>query len=314
MLYMEWLDGLGNQLFAYAFLRALQIETGEPIVVYGYDREKESLAGISLEDALPPDANVIYVDKAPRQNYWSVAPVQTFLCRALRKAWVTVHPAKSNYQIEEALQPRWNALGVCMVASGYIPVYRRKRFQTFLSKGYFQSPKFWDGHDEQICRELRRPELISPNSRDALLKIRSCNSVCVHMRFGDYVDDPDARRALYVCDASYYQRAVELACSELTDPVFFLFTTDEARAAEIAFPKEAKLVRMPQGSAVSDMQMMAQCKHFIIPNSTYSWWAQHLSDNPDKRVYAPERWRRDNVPAALYENGWIKIPVTLPEE
>lgn len=54
---------------------------------------------------------------------------------------------------------------------------------------------------------------------------------------------------------------------------------------------------------------MSQCKHFIISNSTYVWWAQHLSDYPDKIVIAPDRWR-NNTPethTGIYENNWKLI-------
>ena len=101
---------------------------------------------------------------------------------------------------------------------------------------------------------------------------------------------------------------------KLKDPTFFVFSDDiDWVKKNMKFPKSTYF-ETGDDPVWEKIRLMYSCKHFIISNSTFSWWAQYLSRNKKKIVIAPSRWGNQtykckNELIDIYQEDWILVDV-----
>jgi hypothetical protein len=147
--------------------------------------------------------------------------------------------------------------------------------------------------------------------------ILNCNSVCVHIRRGDFLTNPTHG----FVGLEYIVSAMKKIKGKI-DPEkignlgpsikFFIFSDDiEWCKSHIQSKEEIYFVMDSPNKEKSGiiLEIMKNCKHFIISNSSFSWWAAWLSENPEKIVIAPKRWFHefDADTCDLIPERWIKI-------
>jgi hypothetical protein len=146
-------------------------------------------------------------------------------------------------------------------------------------------------------------------------RIEESCSVCIHVRRGDYWNEPHVNERFGVCPIEYYDEGIRLMKQRLSKPTFFVFSDDLDWARGNLKP-DAPCIFVDCNkniSGVHDMRLMMACKHFIIANSTFSWWGAWLSTSPDKIVISPENWYKSNwLPMHdLMPQDWIRLPHDL---
>ncbi len=139
--------------------------------------------------------------------------------------------------------------------------------------------------------------------------IESTNSVCVSIRRGDYITNPDVAAEFSTCNKDYFSKAIAIMENKILNPVFIFFSDDiEWCIKEFGSISNNIYFESGDDSLDEKLRLMYSCKHFIISNSTFSWWAQWLGKNEDKIVVSPEKWYKDKEDT-LVEDSFINIKV-----
>lgn len=177
-----------------------------------------------------------------------------------------------------------------------------------LINGYWQSEKYFNECTHTIRKDFSFKKDKLRGIEEIEGRIRDSNSVSLHIRRGDYVASQEALNFHGVCDSSYYERAIEHIASKQGAITLFVFSDDAAWCRNnLKYAHKYEVVET--GSLAQDMYLMKSCRHHIIANSSFSWWAAWLDNSPQKMVVAPSRWFND---AAANNNdivpdAWIKL-------
>ncbi|GJM57520.1 alpha-1,2-fucosyltransferase [Erysipelotrichaceae bacterium OPF54] len=291
MIVIEICSGLGNQMFRYAFARAQALENNEKLYfskrIFKTEDREYSLDKLNIKKP-----NGI----APNWMVYFYILVFTFLRRI------------NNYSLynEKNCVDLYKKTGFYKTAlRKYIEIPQTKHSLKYFNAN-FQSYLYFKKYENVIKEELKVIEKASSQNLIILEKIRNCNSICLHVRRGDYLDDKN-KNIFDVCNFSYYSEAIKYIQKKIDDPVFFVFSEDIEWVKRQNFNGNLEYVDLNNPN-YEELRLMYSCKHFIISNSTFSWWAQFLCDNPDKIVIAPKHWINDDGNECdLYMENWILI-------
>lgn len=165
--------------------------------------------------------------------------------------------------------------------------------------GYWQGERFFRPAKGAVRKLFQFPDL--PQSIARARVKDAGQTVAIHVRRGDFVNDPIARALHLVCDVDYYRRAWSEMRRKLGFCNAHVFSDDANWAADnLGLDGEVSYVSDGAGQpAWVDMARMASHDHFIISNSSYSWWAAYLGCTSGKQVIAPKKWYRDRETRSL---------------
>jgi len=179
-------------------------------------------------------------------------------------------------------------------------------------EGYFQTEKYFKNITDQIRSEFQFKNKPDNESFSYLSKIKSTNSISLHVRKYDNTETLDSSPMYGVCSINYYQKAINYIEERVKDPTFFIFSDDIDWAKnQLLFinSKVEYIIRSGNINDSEDLRLMKNCSHNIIANSSFSWWGAWLNENKGKIVIAPDRWfandfsnYKDVVP-----NSWVKL-------
>jgi hypothetical protein len=280
MLVVRLHGGLGNQMFQYAIGRHLSLKTKQrlrfeigmhnPSHLGEFDLDRFNIAGTvapRIEGAL----------------LWR-PPVRLLMAGHFPQRWSRFHRIyiqQKNDFYHDVLNIRGSAYLV----------------------GWWQDERYFSESADVLRNDFTLKEPPSGANERLLDAIRARASIAVHVRRGDYVMDPAVARHYAICDLDYYRTAWSRMKELVPDGHYFIFSDDIAWCKEnLGFLDQVIFceTNSPE-QRHEDLRLMTQCKHFIIANSSFSWWGAWLSQGSGKVVIAPAKW------TGMFPPGWLRV-------
>jgi hypothetical protein len=167
-------------------------------------------------------------------------------------------------------------------------------------QGYWQSEQYFKDVESQIREDLTIISTPTPGAVDIGHKVKSVESVAVHVR---------RLKITNPLPVTYYVNAIRYLIEHIKAPHYYIFS-DSPGWAEKNLRMEAPVsyinIDTMDESGWMDLWLMSQCRHFIIANSTFSWWGAWLGNNSDKMILYPDffdNWGH----LGLIPNGWKPV-------
>lgn len=176
--------------------------------------------------------------------------------------------------------------------------------------GYMQSWRYFADIQEIIRKEFTLREPFHPGNQCLADEICSKTSVGVHIRRGDYVYNSTINQVHGLCSLDYFHEAIKFMFQKVSNPHFFIFSDEPEWVKENFKLNYPVTIMMHNGVErdYEDLYLMSRCQHFIIANSSFSWWAAWLSSNNKKIIVAPKKWFASQYdPVDLLPDTWYRI-------
>jgi hypothetical protein len=288
MIAVKIYGGLGNQLFQYSAGRSLAIQKQTELVLdlsWYKNRPKSNTERhfellhfkINARTATTNEERFHEINRPNIKNLFRKKNLQWFYCK------------EKNFE--------------------YMENFHTLPDNTYLD-GYWQSYKYFENIQTKLKKELKLNHGLQ-NSTEYEVAIKSSNSVAIHVRRGDYVSNPSAANYHGLCSEEYYVKSIEIIKKIIVNPQFFIFSDDLGWVKEnMKLINGARYVETNQSqSGIYEFLLMSYCKHFIIANSTYSWWSAWLSSAcAEKITIAPKKWfNTEKNTRTLLPEQWIRI-------
>ncbi len=276
MIVVNLKGGLGNQMFQYALGHTLaKARQTDLYLDLRYLTERRSGKGYTVRDY---NLDIFGIEPRSPAN------------RQLMKLGVGI----GNFRTRAIIGKLLDRLGFGVISErtmAFEPrVFDRQAASIYLD-GYWQSEKYFDRCADDIAGIF---QLNCTAFDDRVLRlaedIESKNAVCLNVRRGDFVGSVNHD----VVGIDYYSRALDHVRQAIGDGfAVYVFSDDPewCRDNLSIWPDLHVVGHEYAGDRfASYLFLMSRFSNFVIPNSTFAWWAAWLSRAKQKLVVAPKRW------------------------
>jgi hypothetical protein len=284
--------GLGNQMFQYAFAKSYAEKYNQKIKIeLGFFQQSFDRDTTPREFGLECYNLSKQIEKKYSLPFYAVGFLGKFT-RLLNRAF---RLGLREIVYEKGFQ--------------YSPLYLNKK-GAYVFVGYWQSYKYCESVIKKVKEDFKLTCSLSDTNKERLFSMNNSNSIALHVRRGDYISNNAAASFHGVCSVEYYKKAFELISEKINNPKVFIFSDDlDWVKKNLVINCAVEYIEGNDDKPEIDIMLMSNCNHFIIANSSFSWWGAFLGQNDNSIVIRPKLWFVENNERTkdLCPDKWIAL-------
>jgi len=290
MIIVKLMGGLGNQMFQYAIGREISSRINVPLKFdLTFLNDKSAKDNFTIRDL---EINKFKIELVYANN----EEIQFFHKR---------NTLFNNYQYHFGIKKN----NLYITEKNKLHNFNILGHNLYLD-GFWQSELYFKNIRNTIINDFQFKHTNKENEK-LIDEIKLYNTISVHIRRGDYINNSIIYNYHGTCSFEYYEKAITYFKEILIDPKFYFFS-DDINWVKNTFGLNKNYLYIDINNNINnhyDLLLMSNCNHNIIANSSFSWWAAWLNQNNDKKIIAPIKWfqKKENEPLNIIPENWIRI-------
>lgn len=268
--------GFGNQLFQFATAYAAAKKSGTTL---GLDltwfQAVKGMPGVTVRNF-----DLGYIDSS---LYEKIEP-KPFVARILMK---------KNFALAEVVNRTRGCTFIRELDPFSVDTRLQKANDNVTLLGVFQSEKYFEHYKGELKSIFKTRSTEKSGFLELRKSMNTSGSVCVHVRRGDFLSNSQANQVHGLPDLNYYENAVQKLSEKFSNLHFYIFSDDQDWVKEQnIWPQRVTFVDDRGHEPPEIVNLMSECEHHILSNSTFGWWAAWLKDRQGD-VILPKYWLRN---------------------
>ena len=297
MIIVNLKGGLGNQMFQYAIGYCLSKKKNTQLYFDTRLMEEHKIKPSPRNVPRDFDLDIFYIKKKLAKKVDLIKTLQF----------------SDNYRIRKFITIILDKLNL-------FAFYEKKRifdqrilnnnFKNLYLDGLWQSENYFKDYRNEILK-IYNFEKIKNDEKNInfLNKIDYKNSICLNVRRTDFINNPEHN----VVNIEFYKKAILKIQSIIGNNIeVYIFSDDlDWCKNNFSFLDKKYYVEHDFGGYkfYNYLYLMSNFKNFVIPNSSFAWWAAWLSEKNNKIITVPEKWSGlvNQEYIDIIPSSWIKI-------
>ena len=299
-------EGLGNQLFMYAFAYSLSKKLNYGLYIdnkSGYSRNKNLLRNHQLY--MLDNFNI--TNNIAGANLIYNTPFKIF--KKKFELFLDIFFKKKKFLIEKK-----NKMENKKIVQEFINLDSSKVSDNLYLQGNFENHKYFLEYKDDLYKVFTPKNELIDRSNSLIDKIKNSNSISLHIRRNRFSDQHKFKTNINIQKSdmfveniiNYINNSIDFIESKVSNPEYFIWSNDHIDINNLLSKLKISKYTIVNNNVINDFNLFRYCKHFIVGPSSFHWWGAWLNNNPNKICIRPSNINPSNN-QNFWPDDWISI-------